>query len=99
MLRWHVRIKILQPCTGVMDGVSLSHLLPGVTYDVPISLGRWLISQRNAEEDVTPTVGVPVPLDETSAIFTGGVSVSPRKDRDDDRAPRRPRARKRSAKR
>ena len=89
-----MRIKILKHSQGIMDGVSLSHLFPGVTYEVPVSLGTWLISQKNAEEDVTPTEGVVIPHDQASAIFTGGVSVFATKDHDDDRAVRRPRVRK-----
>jgi hypothetical protein len=77
-----------------MDGTSLSHLLPGLVYEVPVSLGTWLTSRGVAEEDVRPTVGLIVPLDETSPIFSGGVTVSRRKDREDDRAPHRKRGRK-----
>ena len=89
-----MRIKILKHSTGIIDGVSLSHLLPGLVYEVPVSLGAWLVSRQNAEEIVTPTVGIVIPLDQTSAIFTGGVSVSPAKDHVDDRAARRRRVRK-----
>jgi hypothetical protein len=83
-----VRIKILKHSTGIMDGVSLSHLLPGLVYEVPVSLGTWLVGRQNAEEDVTPRVGIVIPLDQTSAMFTGGISVSPAKDHEDDRARR-----------
>ena len=77
-----------------MDGVGLSQLLPGLVYQVPVSLGTWLTSRGVAEEDMRPTVGLIVPLDETSPIFSGGVTVSRHKDREDDRAPRRTRGRK-----
>jgi hypothetical protein len=89
-----VRIKILKHSKGILDGVSLSHLLPGLVYQVPVSLGTWLVSQGTAEEDVTPTVGLVVPLDKTSTISSGGVRVSSTKDHEDDRPPGRNRVHK-----
>ena len=89
-----MRVRILKPCSGIMDGVSLSRLFPGDGYEVPDSLGRWLISQRHAEEEVTPTVGIVIPIDQASPMFTGGVSVSSAKEQADDRPPYRKRARK-----
>ena len=88
-----MRIKILKHSKGILDGVSLSHLLPGLVYEVPISLGTWLMSQGTAEEEVSPTVGLVVPLDKTS-IFSGGVRVSSTKDHEDDRPPGRNRVHK-----
>ena len=34
---------------GVLDGVSLGHLLPGLTYDLDESLAGYLVSIRSAE--------------------------------------------------
>jgi hypothetical protein len=70
-------------------GVSLSQLLPGLVYEVPVSLGTWLLSQGTAEEDVTLTGGLVIPLDRLSGVFTGGVKVSSTKDHEDDRPSRR----------
>jgi hypothetical protein len=45
-----VRIRILKPMAGVLDGVSLGHLEPGLTYEVEESLGAYLVSTQSAEE-------------------------------------------------
>jgi hypothetical protein len=45
-----VRIRILKQMAGVLDGVSLGHLEPGLTYDVEESLGAYLVSTQSAEE-------------------------------------------------
>jgi hypothetical protein len=62
-----------------MDGVSLSHLTPGATYDVPSELGFWLISRGVAEYVTDTSEGVVMPLDNPLAFeqLTQGVSVVP----------------------
>jgi hypothetical protein len=45
-----VRVRILKPMAGVLDGVSLGHLIPGLTYEVEESLGSYLVSTQSAEE-------------------------------------------------
>jgi hypothetical protein len=45
-----VRIRILKPMAGVLDGVSLGHLEPGLMYEVDESLGAFLVSTQSAEE-------------------------------------------------
>ena len=62
-----------------MDGVSLSHLVPGTTYELPAELGYWLMS-RGVAEYVSEAAGeVVVPLDNHFAYeqLTQGVSVVP----------------------
>lgn len=62
---------------GIMDGVSLSHFVPGLTYEVSDSLGGYLITNGAAEE-VFASATLSDPDDEgvsDSAIF-GGVSVT-----------------------
>jgi hypothetical protein len=49
-IRVAVRIRILKPMAGVLDGVSLGHLEPGLTYEVEESLGAYLVSTQSAEE-------------------------------------------------
>jgi hypothetical protein len=44
-----VRIRIVKPVAGVLDGVSLGHLIPGLTYDLDESLAGYLVSTRSAE--------------------------------------------------
>lgn len=45
-----VRIRILKQMAGVLDGVSLGHLEPGLTYEVEESLGAYLVGTQSAEE-------------------------------------------------
>jgi hypothetical protein len=45
-----VRIRIVKPTAGVLDGVSLGHLVPGMTYEVEESLGAYLVGIRCAEQ-------------------------------------------------
>ena len=61
---------------GIMDGVSLSHFVPGLTYDVTDSLGGYLVTNGAAEE-VFASATLSDADDERpdSAIF-GGVSVT-----------------------
>jgi len=74
-----VRVRIVRPSVGIMDGVSLSHLMPGTTYDVPSELGYWLMSRGAAERVPDDAPGVVVPLDNPLAYeqLTQGVSVIP----------------------
>jgi len=61
---------------GIMDGVSLSHFVPGLSYEVSDSLGGYLITNGAAEE-VFASAPLSDPDEDVSdsAIF-GGVSVS-----------------------
>jgi hypothetical protein len=62
-----------------MDGVSLSHLTPGTTYEMPSELAYWLMSRGVAERVPDDAAGVVVPLDNPLALeqLTHGVSVIP----------------------
>lgn len=62
-----------------MDGVSLGHLVPGLTYEVGQSLGTWLISRGIAEELAHESQALVIPLDNPRAFeqLTRGVSVVP----------------------
>ena len=44
-----MRVRILKSMAGVLDGVSLGHLVPGLTYDLDESLVGYLVSIRSAE--------------------------------------------------
>ena len=74
-----MRVRIVRPSVGIMDGVSLSHLTPGTTYDMPSELAYWLMSRGVAERVPDDAPGVVVPLD--NPLFyeqlTQGVSVIP----------------------
>jgi hypothetical protein len=60
-----------------VDGVSLSALLPGLTYDLDADLARYLVSCGAAEENasIRPVTAVPVD-DPYIAHLTGGIVVS-----------------------
>jgi len=94
-----VRVRIVRPSVGIMDGVSLSHLIPGASYDIPSELGYWLISRGVAEYVTETSDGVVMPLDNSLALeqLTQGVSVLPPIATADDEstARRRPRRKKR----
>ena len=70
-----MRIRIKKPLEGVMDGLSLSLLIPGVVYEVTVSIGTWLVCQGVAEEEVSLVVPVLLPSEVPSAALTGGVTV------------------------
>lgn len=54
-----MRVRILKPLAGVLDGVSLGHLISGLTYDLDESLAGYLVSIRAAE--AVPRSNSPVP--------------------------------------
>ena len=81
---------MLKPMVGVLDRVSLSRLVPGLTYDVDESLAKHLISCGAAEETATTRPALVVPVDDPYlAHLTGGITVSqvnpPAKDKAADR--------------
>ena len=90
-----MRIRIRREIAGIIDGVSLSHLVPGLCYDVTDSLGGYLVSSADADE-VPASTPVAEPTDDStdSAIF-GGVIVAGQFDRAEDRPPPKPPRRKR----
>jgi hypothetical protein len=72
-----MRVRILKPSAGIMDGVSLSHLLPGLTYDVEPSVGHYLTLNKYAEEVPSETPALVIPVDDPRAFndLAGGVSI------------------------
>ncbi len=95
----YLRIRIRREVGGILDGVSLSHLFPGLVYEVPDSLAAYLLSTGDAEE----AHGSFVPIDPDDEvpdrpIFGGGISVTGMPDRADDRprARAKPRRRRRT---
>ena len=92
-----MHVRIVRPSVGIMDGVSLSYLTPGTTYEMPSELAYWLMSRGVAERVADDAAGVVVPLDNPLAFeqLTHGVSVIPppaeAADRPADRRPQRKR--------
>jgi hypothetical protein len=84
-----LRIRIRRALAGIIDGVSLSHLEPGLAYEVSDSLGGYLITCGDADAvPASAPVVDPHENDTDSAIF-GGVIVAPPLDRAADRPPRK----------
>jgi hypothetical protein len=79
---------------GVIDGVQMSRLLPGLTYELHDSVAAHLITIGAAVEapSAKPDAIIPAHEDDTPPVF-GGVTVTQWKDRAAER-PRRRRARK-----
>jgi hypothetical protein len=59
-----------------MDGVSLSHFLPGLSYEVSDSLGGYLITNGAAEEVFAAVTLVDPAQDSSESAIFGGVSVA-----------------------
>jgi hypothetical protein len=82
-----VRVRILKPSEGILDGVSLAHLIPGLIYDVDPAIGRHLVQLKHAEEVPAAARGLVVPLDNPHAFeqLTKGVTVISEFDKAEDR--------------
>jgi hypothetical protein len=65
---------MLKPSAGVIDGISLGTLMPGLTYDLPHELALRLIIERVAREDLTPVVLIPIGYDENDAELVDHVT-------------------------
>jgi hypothetical protein len=59
-----------------MDGVSLSHFVPGLSYEVPDSLGGYLITNGAAEEVFASVPLLDLTEDASESAIFGGVSVA-----------------------
>jgi hypothetical protein len=71
------RVRIIKPLVGILDGVSLSTLAPGLIYDLEASLARYLISCGAAEESPAARAVSVVPEDDPYiAHVVGGVIVN-----------------------
>ena len=58
-----MRIRVRKPLAGVSEGISLSQLIPGVIYDVPDTLGGYLVGTEMADELTADDPGLKIPLD------------------------------------
>jgi hypothetical protein len=91
----HVRIE--KAISGILDGVSLSQLVPGLVYDLPDSLGKQLEALGAVRPVPIVRPSLVLPLNDgiftETEHFTGGVNIEPRETADD--RPRRLRRRRR----
>jgi hypothetical protein len=87
-----VQVRILKRSEGIMDSVSLSHLIPTFVYDVEPSVAWHLIASGSAEEVLRSTPALVVAIDEPNAleVLTRGVNVTAAPATAADK-PRRPR--------
>jgi hypothetical protein len=72
-----MRVRILKPSEGVVDGVSLRCLVPGCLYDLSPPLARYLVTNGLAAETSELNAALVVPLDEPDALeqLTKGLMV------------------------
>ena len=71
------RVRIIKPLVGILDGVSLGALAPGLIYDLEAGLALYLISCGAAEERATARAATVVPEDDPYiAHVVGGVIVT-----------------------
>jgi hypothetical protein len=90
-----VRIRIRRAIAGIVDGISLGHFVPGLTYDVSDSLGGYLVSSGDADEVPASTPVVESTDDSSDSAIFGGVIVASQFDRVDRAADKaRPRRRR-----
>ena len=72
-----MRVRVLKPMVGVLDGVSLSRLVPGLGYDLEDGLARYLITCGAAEEMAGGRPALVAPIDDPYiAQLTGGITVT-----------------------
>jgi hypothetical protein len=94
-----MRVRILEASEGILDGVSLAHLTPGLTYDLEPSLAHHLTANGCAEELLPSARALVIPLDNARAYLqlTRGVTVVSPLTEAADKPPRRrrPRTKKR----
>ena len=90
-----VRVRILRPLVGVIDGVSLAHLRPGFSYELETTLARYVIGLGGAEESRFKASALITPSDDPYiAHLTGGISVSQTDKAADDAPSKRKRRRR-----
>jgi hypothetical protein len=72
-----LRVRIIKAIAGVIDGVSLSALVPGLIYSLEEGLASYLVSCGAAEESVGTRPASVVPADDPYiAHVVGGVIVT-----------------------
>jgi hypothetical protein len=73
-----MRVRILQPSRGVMQGVSLSQMFPGLTYDLDPTLARYLMSTSAAvaAPSRSPALLIPPGAEDDFYKALGGISVT-----------------------
>jgi hypothetical protein len=73
-----MRVRIRKRLEGIVQGVSLSHLVPGLTYELDSTLGGYLVGVGAADAVTlkSPALIIPLEGDDVLNKAFGGVSVS-----------------------
>jgi hypothetical protein len=89
-----MRVRILKSAEGIMDGVSLAHLVPDTIYELDPIVAHYLITTRHAEVPPHSEHALVIPLDNPRAYsqLTRGVTVIPPLAEAADQPPRRRRS-------
>ena len=69
-----MRIRIIKPVAGVLDGQSLGQFTPGLVYELDDALARQLISMACAKEETSEALALVINQND-EARLTGGVRV------------------------
>jgi hypothetical protein len=73
-----MRVRILEPSEGVVQGVCLGKMFPGLTYDLDPTLARYLMSLGAAVAAPSrgPALVIPLGADDDFDKALGGISVT-----------------------
>ena len=87
-----MRVRILRPLSGIIDGISLSQFVPGQVYQVSEDIGAQLIEMYFATEVQSTDPLLATPKTSSADVdverVSGGIVILP-PDTDDDRPNRR----------
>lgn len=91
-----MRIRILKRSEGVVQGVSLSQMFPGLTYDLDPTLARCLMSVGAAVAVPSrgPALVIPLGSGDDFSKALGGISVTHIAEAADKPGRKRPRKRR-----
>ena len=78
-----MRIRIVKPMAGILDGQSLSVFIPGTIYEIDEHLGIQLIALNGAVEDGSkaPAVDLQTDTSRELPVIEGGVHILTRERR------------------
>lgn len=87
-----MRVRILKPLTGIIEGISLSQFVPGQVYQVSEDIGVQLIEMQAATEVQSTDPILATPKTSSADVdverVSGGIVILP-PDTADDRPNRR----------
>ena len=76
-----VRVRILKPLSGIIDGIALSQFVPGNVYQVPEDIGAQLIEMSAATEAQSSDPLLATPRTSSADVdverVSGGIVIVP----------------------